>query len=118
VLHKNSLYVFGGEFTSPNQAKFHHYKDLWRLDLATYEWDQLAIKGGGVGHGLAPESCYLQPQLMLVPELVWRCACGFSCSSHCWHLPMHLLHIMSTTATTCCCGCLIVAAWPERNMWC
>ncbi len=26
VVHKNTLLVFGGEFTSPNQEKFHHYK--------------------------------------------------------------------------------------------
>jgi len=27
------LFVFGGEFTSPNQERFHHYRDLWRMDL-------------------------------------------------------------------------------------
>lgn len=26
VIHKGSMYVFGGEFTSPNQERFHHYK--------------------------------------------------------------------------------------------
>ena len=31
VAHKGYVYVFGGEFTSPNQEKFHHYRDLWRL---------------------------------------------------------------------------------------
>lgn len=45
VVHKSCLFVFGGEFTSPNQYKFHHYKELWRLDLTTYEWDQLPSKG-------------------------------------------------------------------------
>lgn len=43
---RNSLYVFGGEFTSPKQERFHHYKDLWRLDLASNEWTQLPLKGG------------------------------------------------------------------------
>ncbi|MCO5567469.1 hypothetical protein L7F22_021161 [Adiantum nelumboides] len=42
---KNSVFVFGGEFTSPNQERFHHYKDLWRLDLATNTWEQLLLKG-------------------------------------------------------------------------
>lgn len=46
AIHKNYLYVFGGEFTSPNQEKFHHYRDLWRLDLTTHTWDNLPIKGG------------------------------------------------------------------------
>ena len=27
VAHGGYLYVFGGEFTSPNQEKFHHYRD-------------------------------------------------------------------------------------------
>ncbi|KAG2483359.1 hypothetical protein HYH03_017759 [Edaphochlamys debaryana] len=46
VAAKGSMLVFGGEFTSPNQEKFHHYRDLWRLDLATWEWDCLPAKGG------------------------------------------------------------------------
>eukprot|EP00897_Mesotaenium_endlicherianum_P009125 jgi/Mesen1/8240/ME000443S07392 len=46
VAWKNFLFVFGGEFTSPNQERFHHYKDLWRLDLTTNVWEQLQLKGG------------------------------------------------------------------------
>lgn len=46
VIYRNSLLIFGGEFTSPNQERFLHYKDLWRLDLTTWEWDCLPIKGG------------------------------------------------------------------------
>ncbi|PNW78421.1 hypothetical protein CHLRE_09g398200v5 [Chlamydomonas reinhardtii] len=46
VIVKNTMLVFGGEFTSPNQERFHHYKDLWRLDLTTWEWDCLPAKGG------------------------------------------------------------------------
>lgn len=42
---KNSIFVFGGEFTSPNQERFHHYKDLWRFDLNTNAWEQLLLKG-------------------------------------------------------------------------
>ncbi|MCO5578073.1 hypothetical protein L7F22_031911 [Adiantum nelumboides] len=42
---KNSVFVFGGEFASPNQERFHHYKDLWRFDLATNTWEQLLLKG-------------------------------------------------------------------------
>lgn len=43
---KNSLFVFGGEFTSPNQEKFHHYRDIWKFDLSTNAWEQLQLKGG------------------------------------------------------------------------
>ncbi|KAF9602947.1 hypothetical protein IFM89_032829 [Coptis chinensis] len=45
VAWKNYLYIFGGEFTSPNQERFHHYKDFWMLDLRTYQWEQLNLKG-------------------------------------------------------------------------
>ncbi|OMO99069.1 Kelch repeat type 2, partial [Corchorus capsularis] len=45
VAWKNFLYIFGGEFTSPNQERFHHYKDFWMLDLKTNQWEQLNLKG-------------------------------------------------------------------------
>ncbi|KAL6319712.1 hypothetical protein AAG906_026785 [Vitis piasezkii] len=45
VAWKNYLYIFGGEFTSPNQERFHHYKDFWVLDLKTNQWEQLNLKG-------------------------------------------------------------------------
>ncbi|PON45638.1 Kelch-type beta propeller [Parasponia andersonii] len=45
VAWKNYLYIFGGEFTSPNQERFHHYKDFWMLDLETNQWEQLNLKG-------------------------------------------------------------------------
>ncbi|KAJ4961354.1 hypothetical protein NE237_021264 [Protea cynaroides] len=45
VAWKNYLYILGGEFTSPNQERFHHYKDFWMLDLKTNQWEQLNLKG-------------------------------------------------------------------------
>ena len=30
----------------PLQEKFRHFSDLWRLDLATWAWEQLPIRGG------------------------------------------------------------------------
>ncbi|EYU40125.1 hypothetical protein MIMGU_mgv1a003259mg [Erythranthe guttata] len=45
VSWKNYLYIYGGEFTSPNQERFHHYKDFWMLDLKTNQWEQLNYKG-------------------------------------------------------------------------
>ena len=46
VLLNKCLWVFGGEYTSPNQEKFKHFRDLWRLDLEALEWDQITVKGG------------------------------------------------------------------------
>ncbi|KAF3793696.1 Kelch domain-containing protein 4 [Nymphaea thermarum] len=45
IAWKDHLYIFGGEFTSPNQERFHHYKDFWMLDLKTNQWEQLLLKG-------------------------------------------------------------------------
>ncbi|XVF11612.1 hypothetical protein REPUB_Repub08aG0042200 [Reevesia pubescens] len=45
VAWKNYLYIFGGEFTSPNQKRFHYYKEFWMLDLKTNQWEQLNLKG-------------------------------------------------------------------------
>lgn len=46
IMYKHFLFVYGGEFTSPNQEKFYHYKDLWRLDLVSNEWELLPLKKG------------------------------------------------------------------------
>ena len=55
--HKGYFYTFGGEYTSPNQKNFNHYRDLWRLDLATWEWEKLSMKGASPsarsGHRIA-----------------------------------------------------------------
>ncbi|KAJ3411837.1 hypothetical protein HDV05_001679 [Chytridiales sp. JEL 0842] len=36
-------FLFGGEFVSPNQTTFFHYKDFWCLDLKTYAWEKLEV---------------------------------------------------------------------------
>ena len=46
LCHGNFLYVFGGEFTSPNQERFLHHRDAWRFDLQTNIWEQLPAKSG------------------------------------------------------------------------
>ncbi|XP_033075156.1 kelch domain-containing protein 4 isoform X1 [Trachypithecus francoisi] len=43
------LWVFGGEFASPNGEQFYHYKDLWVLHLATKTWEQVKSTGGPSG---------------------------------------------------------------------
>ncbi|KAL6061316.1 Galactose oxidase/kelch repeat superfamily protein [Balamuthia mandrillaris] len=35
------MYMFGGEFANPGGDKFRHFGDLWRMDLQTYEWEEL-----------------------------------------------------------------------------
>lgn len=42
-----SVYLFGGEFSSPKQGTFYHYNDLWKLEPATREWTKLEGKKGG-----------------------------------------------------------------------
>ena len=45
------LWVFGGEFSSPNGNQFYHYKDLWLLNLKSLsskepgcQWEQISAK--------------------------------------------------------------------------
>lgn len=35
------LYLFGGEFISPSQLQFLHFRDTWRFQLATKKWEKL-----------------------------------------------------------------------------
>lgn len=44
--HRNFMYIFGGEFSSPRQTQFHHYRDLWRLDVKTFAWEKIDARGG------------------------------------------------------------------------
>ncbi|KAM4833961.1 kelch domain-containing protein 4 isoform 2-T3 [Thomomys bottae] len=43
------LWLFGGEFASPDGEQFYHYKDLWVLHLATRTWEQVRSPGGPSG---------------------------------------------------------------------
>lgn len=40
------LWIFGGEFTSPSQSQFYHYKDLWVFRTSTRRWEKIAASGG------------------------------------------------------------------------
>lgn len=40
------LWIFGGEFSSPTQLQFHHYRDLWVLHLQTRKWEKINANGG------------------------------------------------------------------------
>ncbi|KAI0136479.1 hypothetical protein BJ170DRAFT_727927 [Xylariales sp. AK1849] len=41
----NSVFLFGGEFSSPKQGTFYHYNDFWRLEPNSREWARLEMKG-------------------------------------------------------------------------
>lgn len=36
------LYLFGGEYASPSQLQFLHFKDTWRFQLTTKKWEKLS----------------------------------------------------------------------------
>ncbi|KAI0447716.1 WLM domain-containing protein [Xylaria telfairii] len=42
---KDSVFLFGGEFSSPKQGTFYHYNDFWRLEPSTREWARIDVKG-------------------------------------------------------------------------
>ncbi|XP_012817763.2 kelch domain-containing protein 4 isoform X2 [Xenopus tropicalis] len=43
------IWIFGGEFASPDGEQFYHYKDLWVLHLQTKTWEQIKASGGPSG---------------------------------------------------------------------
>ncbi|EPY18729.1 kelch repeat-containing protein [Strigomonas culicis] len=47
ITFRHYLILFGGEFVSQSQSQYHHFKDVWRFDSRTSEWEELkALKGG------------------------------------------------------------------------
>ncbi|KAM9377321.1 kelch domain-containing protein 4 [Pholidichthys leucotaenia] len=58
------LWIFGGEFASPNGEQFYHYKDLWVLHLATLTWEN--IKGPGGPSGRSGHRMVLSKRQLLV----------------------------------------------------
>lgn len=44
--NKGQLWLFGGEFASPSQAQFYHYRDLWVYHMATKQWEKIQAPNG------------------------------------------------------------------------
>lgn len=44
VVHKDQVWLFGGEFSSPKQTTFYHYGDFWSLDCRTRAWTKIETK--------------------------------------------------------------------------
>jgi len=40
------LWIFGGEFTSPTESQFYHYRDLWCFHFASKRWEKVSASGG------------------------------------------------------------------------
>lgn len=43
------ILIFGGEYASPTQTSFHHYKDMWLFSCKTHSWDKIEFKKGPSG---------------------------------------------------------------------
>ncbi|RZC36859.1 Kelch 4 domain containing protein [Asbolus verrucosus] len=44
--NKGQLWLFGGEFVSPSQAQFYHYRDLWVYHMAKKQWEKIQAPNG------------------------------------------------------------------------
>nr|CAH7738499.1 unnamed protein product [Callosobruchus chinensis] len=44
--NKGQLWIFGGEYASPTQSQFYHYRDLWVFHLATKQWEKITAPNG------------------------------------------------------------------------
>ncbi|XP_048515563.1 kelch domain-containing protein 4 isoform X2 [Athalia rosae] len=44
--NKGELWVFGGEFSSPSQSQFYHYRDLWVYHFGDKKWEKIGATGG------------------------------------------------------------------------
>ncbi|OQR75247.1 kelch domain-containing protein 4-like [Tropilaelaps mercedesae] len=40
------IWMFGGEFESPTQSQFYHYKDLWCYHIPEKRWEKVDVSGG------------------------------------------------------------------------
>ncbi|KAB0795717.1 hypothetical protein PPYR_09778 [Photinus pyralis] len=45
-VNKGQLWVFGGEYASPTQSQFYHYKDLWVFHLNENRWEKIGAPNG------------------------------------------------------------------------
>lgn len=62
IIHKDQLWLFGGEFSSPKQNTFYHYGDFWCLDCNTRAWTRIDVKpspSARSGHRLASVGKYI-----------------------------------------------------------
>lgn len=41
--NKGELWVFGGEFSSPSESQFYHYRDLWVYHIGDKKWEKITL---------------------------------------------------------------------------
>lgn len=46
AVHKQWMYIYGGEFSNPSLSQYRHYRDVWHLDLTDMSWERIDIRGG------------------------------------------------------------------------
>ncbi|XP_015585938.1 kelch domain-containing protein 4 [Cephus cinctus] len=44
--NNGELWVFGGEFSSPSESQFYHYRDLWVYRIGEKKWEKITSPGG------------------------------------------------------------------------
>lgn len=44
--NKGELWIFGGEFSSPTESQFYHYRDLWVYRIADRKWEKILAPNG------------------------------------------------------------------------
>ncbi|KAK2575754.1 hypothetical protein KPH14_003644 [Odynerus spinipes] len=44
--NKGEMWIFGGEFSSPSELQFYHYKDLWVYRIGEKKWEKIVAPGG------------------------------------------------------------------------
>ncbi|OXU28692.1 hypothetical protein TSAR_007128 [Trichomalopsis sarcophagae] len=44
--NKGELWIFGGEFSSPSESQFYHYRDLWVFHIGEKRWEKITAPGG------------------------------------------------------------------------
>lgn len=44
--NNGELWVFGGEFTSPSESQFYHYRDLWVFRFSNKKWEKIMAPNG------------------------------------------------------------------------
>lgn len=45
-IDKGQLWLFGGEYASPTQSQFYHYRDLWLYHLDKRQWEKVNRPNG------------------------------------------------------------------------
>lgn len=65
AVHRNFMYLFGGEYSNPSLSQYRHYRDLWRLDMETMEWEKIDGLRGGPSARSGHRMCIVEHKLVV-----------------------------------------------------